>query len=145
MEVTLKKTALLLSLALSCLLVATLALAQSVGLPSTLPVDGNSTDSILFLLQNFKALGPVGIGMVVVTIAIQATKSDLFGNWFKKLSSKIQVAVITIAGLLYGAAYTILYTKQGVDIFVIGLVSSGGAVSLFQLIKMLFKKDEVAV
>lgn len=140
-----KKTALLLSLALSCLLVATLALAQSVGLPSTLPVDGNSTDSILFLLQNFKALGPVGIGMVVVTIAIQATKSDLFGNWFKKLSSKIQVAVITIAGLLYGAAYTILYTKQGVDIFVIGLVSSGGAVSLFQLIKMLFKKDEVAV
>lgn len=144
MEVTLKKIALLFSLVVACMLVATLALAQSVGLPSTLPVDGDMTNTFLFLIQNLKALGPIGIGMVVVTIVIQATKSDLLGNWFKKLSDRWQVAVITFAGLLYGAAYTIMYTKQGFDVFIVGFISSGGAVSLFHLIKMLFTKKEAA-
>lgn len=118
-------------------LLAFMAFAQD--LPAQIP-DGDPMTTLIFLIQNFKVIGPVASGMLIVTFTVQALKSEKFSGIFKKLSGKAQVAIITILGLIYGAAYTLAYKKQPLDFWIIGLISSGGAVSLFNLIKMLFEK-----
>lgn len=143
-----KKFLTLFSCALVAFLFSMVLYAQVVVLPETLPVDGQATDTILFLLQNWKALGPVGIGMVIVSLIVQLTKTDFLGNWFKKLEEWKQIAFITLVGLIYSGVYIVFYTKQGVEAWIaVGLIASGGAVSLFNLVKLVYeniKKKKVS-
>lgn len=114
--------------------------AQLVELPTKINETGDPMQSLIFAIQNFKGLGPVGLGMMIVMIIVQALKSEKFGALFKSIAPKYQAGIITLLGLIYGAVYSLAYTKQSVDVFVIGFISSGGAVAVFNLIKLLTEK-----
>ena len=115
-------------------------MAQVVELPTKINETGDPMQSLIFAIQNFKGLGPVGLGMVVVMAVVQAMKSEKFGALFKSIAPKYQAALITLLGIIYGAVYSLVYTKQSVDVFIVGFISSGGAVAVFNLIKLLTEK-----
>ena len=115
-------------------------MAQVVELPTKINETGDPMQSLIFAIQNFKGLAPVVLGMVVVMPVVQAMESEKFGALFKSIAPKYQAALITLLGIIYGAVYSLVYTKQSVDVFIVGFISSGGAVAVFNLIKLLTEK-----
>lgn len=112
--------------------------AQS-GLPASIP-EGGDLSSLISLFMNYKTLGPVGIGAAAVLALIQLFKSDLFGSFFKNLSPAVKRLVITVLGQVYGILYLIVSGKSVGDAILTGLIASGGAVLIWEVVSPFFKK-----
>lgn len=100
--------------------------------------DGQPTQSILELVLNWKTLTPFAIGAAIIVIAVQVLKHYVPEFEYKRLA-------VTVLGIAYG---TILALQQGLSIgaaLVASLLTSGGAVALYEALKPAIKKLKVAV
>lgn len=116
-----------------------------------LPVAVASSDIgsvLLNLIMNWKTMGPLGIAIVVVNLIVSVMKSDSVGNIFKKLDPLLKGLLITVLGQIAGILSQVVNgvaegKSMGAAIassILFGLVTSGGAVAIYQAYK-LFKKQ----
>lgn len=118
------------------------------GLPSEATIEFDWIKFIGELIANPKALKGVFIGFVVILAIVQFLKSSFVNKVFKNLDPKVQFALITILGQLYALAYKILILKsEDVSTVVVGFISSGGAVAIFNAAKLLIpqKKKDIVI
>jgi hypothetical protein len=131
-------------LGLMIALYAVSAIAQ-IALPPDATLEFDWVKFIGELISNPKALKGVFIGFVVVLAIVQFLKSSFANKIFKNLDPKVQFALITILGQIYALAYKLLIDKSDdVSTVIIGFISSGGAVAIFNAAKLLLpqKKKE---
>lgn len=118
------------------ILLPMIAFAQVV-LPGSVEGNVDYAAIISALIANPKALSAAAIGALVILVFVQATKK--FG--FKLFPPKIQALVITLLGQVYGVLVSVFVLQdQDISKALIGVLSSGGAVALFNLYKLLTEK-----
>jgi hypothetical protein len=126
-------------LVLACF--ATLALAQT--LPGSVDAQVDYAKLIGELIANPKAVTAAFIGALIVLIFVQALKSPVFGKFFKSINPKVQLAIVTILGQLYGVILHVLVLKDAeFSTQIVGLFASGGAAAIFNAFKLLFEKPK---
>jgi hypothetical protein len=130
-----------LSFFLFLVLLPIFALAQA--LPGS--VDGQ-VDYFAILAQmiaNPKAFKAVFIGAFIIIGIVQAMKSKFLGQFFKFIPAQIQFAIISLLGLAYGFIVHVFIIKdQDVSVAVIGIITSGSAVAVFNAFKLIFEKKK---
>lgn len=115
-------------------------------LPSDATIEFDWVKFLGELIANPKALKGVFIGFLVILAIVQFLKSSFVNKVFKNLDPKVQFALITILGQVYALAYKLLILKsEDVSAVVVGFISSGGAVAIFNAVKLLLpqKKQEL--
>lgn len=114
------------------LLIASMALVSGVAMASIVVPDGDALQLLLQLLTQWSSLSPLAIGSILIVIAMQVLKMFAGDFKFKRL-----------AVVLLGCIYAVIQSRiQGLDIgnaVVLMLISSGGAVALFEAIKPLIE------
>ena len=103
-------------------------------------------DAIFGALLNWKTGGLMALMIAVLNLIVYLFKSPLLGNLFSSLKEfpKIRSAILVILGVVLGILQMILTGSSiGTAIFA-GLITSGGAVAIYELaIKPFFAKDKV--
>jgi len=129
-------------LALVAVLTSAVAFAQATVGPAETPDLGAL---ILNLVTNYKTLGPIGIAMVSVNIVVAALKSDILGSVFKGFDPLLKGLIITALGQVAAILAYYINTPGAsvVGSIVFGLVTSGGAVAIYEAYN-LFKKQAKA-
>jgi len=115
------------------MMVTSFALLAQVAVP-----DAEVSKELLNLFMNFKTLGPVGIGMSVVVVLTQLSKTEIFGKIFKKMEYKR--LFVTVIGQIYGMLFMVQSGSSWLNAAFIGLLSSGGAVAIWEAVKPLVEK-----
>ena len=91
--------------------------------------EGDPLASLIALISNFKAMSPIAIGIGVVTIAVQALKAFVGESFkYKRLS-------VTVLGVVYGVLVSVSNGMGILEALVLGLLTSGGAVAIYEAIK----------
>lgn len=91
--------------------------------------DGDPFTTLVMLIANLKSMGPIAIAMAVITILVQGGKAFL-GDDFK-----YKRVAVTILGVAYGIFVSLNNGLGIVEALVLGLVTSGGAVAIYEAIK----------
>lgn len=97
-------------------------------------------DSFIDLFKNGKALGVMGCISLAITIIIKILKLDFIGNLFGKLNPYIQRLLIVILGQASGILVSIISGISWWQAIITGLISSAGAVAIYEAAKPFFKK-----
>lgn len=102
----------------------------------TIPDNIDLGKVLLDLISNWKSLGPVGIGMSFVLIAVALVKNPILTSTFPKFFKSLAVR---FAVIVLGQVYAILYLVQSGSSWgqaaIIGLVASNGAQLLYENLK----------
>lgn len=130
-------------LALIGLCVGTIAHAQEAVAAAVTP-EQDIGAILLQLATNYKSLSPLALGVLGVNLVLGILKSDAFGNVFKKLDPLLKMLIITILGQVVGILTQITAGKSVAQAIVFGLVTSGGAVAIYEAYN-LFKKQAAKV
>ena len=128
------------SLFILMILAPVMAFAQVV-LPGTVDGQVDYAQLISQLIANPKAFTAAAIGAIVILVLVQGTKK--FG--FKFLEPKLQFAIITLLGQIYGVLVTVFVLQdQDISKALVGLFASGGAAAIFNAFKLVFEKPKAA-
>lgn len=95
--------------------------------------EGNPVESLLALIKDYKAMSPFAIGMASIAVIVQLLKAEFFGAFFDKF--KYKRLLIAALGQAYGILFLLASGSSVVDAFIVGFVSSGGAVALYEAYK----------
>lgn len=134
-------------MALSVILFSAMLWAQEVVAP-VLPVIQDGADGMVLLnaamalMKNWKLWGIFGSLSVLLMLAMQLVKvSPILGGWLEKKGAWVKQSVLVILGQL-AALCGVLYMGGGHNIgaALVGLISSGGAVALYEALKPFWKK-----
>ena len=98
--------------------------------------------SISSLISNFRGLSGIGIAAAILTILIQFLKTDITGNLMQKLPSTWRRILITILGQIGGIVIAANGGLGWVDSIIAGLLTSGGAVAIYEALKPLLAKKK---
>ena len=97
-------------------------------------------NAIVDLVTNWKAMGTLGIISAIIAIIIQLLKTKLVGNFFEKKSPLIKRAVLAILGVISGIVLMVLGGMAWMPALMTGLVTSGGGMVIYEVLKPFFKK-----
>lgn len=97
-------------------------------------------ESISDLVKNFKGLTSIGVFSAILVIIIQFLKTDVAGNFLKKLTPTMKRIIITVLGQVSGILIAVVGGMGWVDAIIAGLLTSGGAIAIFEVFKPLFEK-----
>lgn len=97
-------------------------------------------NSLVELIRNPKGLGVLGCISLSITIIISITKLDFMGNLFQKLNPYIQRALVVVLGQISGILIAVIGGVVWYEAIIAGLLSSGGAIAIYEVIKPFFKK-----
>jgi len=92
-------------------------------------------EQVLFLLKNYKDMGPLLIGVMLVGLLVQMLKSDLLKTAFQRF--KYKRLLIVCLGQIYGIVHTLLSVESlswgaVANAVFVGLVSSSGAAAMYE-------------
>lgn len=118
-----------------------LAFGQESGLPETVPME-SVFDSIAELVKNYKGLKGIGLAAAIISIVFQLLKTALFGGLMDKAGPFLRRAVLTGMGLITAIVMAVAGGMSWIEALIAGLLSSGGAVALYEALKPFFKKKE---
>lgn len=90
--------------------------------------DGDPLSSLLALIMNWKAAGPIALASSVVVVLVQVLKSSLGSFQYKRLA-------VVILSCAYGVLQGITSGLSLFQALVLALVTSGGAIALYESIK----------
>ena len=97
-------------------------------------------NKIAELITNWKAMGTLAIVSAIIIIIIQILKTKLVGGWFGKRSPLMKRAILVILGQISGIVLMVLGGIDWIPAIMTGLVTSGGAMSIYEVIKPFFAK-----
>lgn len=95
------------------------------------------------MIANPKAMTAAFIGALVVLVIVQTMKHPKLGSFYKFLDPKLQFAIVTLLGQVYGLLIHVFILKdQETATWLVGLFSSGGAAALFNAFQLVFLKKK---
>lgn len=109
-----------------------LALWPLISLAAEVP-EVNALQALVDLITNWKALTPLGIGSAVIVIVVQLLK-----QFFP--SSNVVRLVVVVLGVAYGVLTSLLNGMGIIEALVLGIITSGGAVAIYEAVKPLLPK-----
>lgn len=101
----------------------------------------NLIDMVIALISNWKTLGTAGIAIAIINIAVEFLKSKYCGNWFGNQSKGIKVLVIACLGQAVTLITSIINGVVWYKACIEGLILTGFAVAIYELIIKIIKKD----
>ena len=111
---------------------------------ATEPTPAQEVDSIFkditSLVQNWKSLGLLGAISALILLLTKIMKTKLMGEFFTKRHPLVQRAIVVTLGVISGVVVAMTTGVGWVPAIVTGLVGSGGAISIYEVFKPLFKK-----
>lgn len=102
------------------------AFAQDV-VPMEQPVN-----QLLELIKNYKTLAPLALSVAVINLVVSFLKTDFVGGFFKNTNHFVRMLIITVLGQLVGILNMISTGMSLSNAIVLGLISSGGAVAIYE-------------
>lgn len=117
-------------------------IVDGISLPGSVEESADWENIVVSVLSNPKNLKAGSIGLVLVLLIVQLAKLQLVGGWFKKLSPKKQAGFITCLGLVYSLIAQLSIKTGGWAVAVVAFISSGGAVSAWNLYKLMTEKEK---
>jgi len=135
----LKTNIFLVSLFLLSLIVPIVCFAQEI-VAAVQPSTTDIINAVSSLISNWKALGSIGIVAAIINVIVLILSSQWCKGWFGKKSPMIKRIIIVVLGQVAGVLTIIIGGAGWVDALVTGLISSGGAVALWEALKPVFKK-----
>lgn len=128
-------------LMLTLIFIMTMASAFAQVLPGDVGAEVNWVELFGQLIANPKALSAAFIGALLILIVVQTMKSPKLGSIYKFMDPKVQFLVVTVLGQAYGLmVHTLILKDQEISMALVGFFSSGGAVAIFNAIKLLSEK-----
>ncbi len=115
-------------LILSALLLPTLAFSEGI-----IPPEVDPLATILALFQNWAAMSPLVLGSTLIALTVQLLKMFVGDFEYKRI-------VIAGLGVVYGVITALLGGYSVFDALVAALITSGGAVAMYEAIKPLLPK-----
>ena len=118
-------------IAFSCLfLITAICFAADLEVP-----EGDPLAALLDLITNWKALSPIGLGSGIIVVVVQSLRKFL-------PSSNIRRAIVVVLGVVWAVLQGLLNGMGALDMIVMVLLTSGGAVLIYEAaIKPFLKKD----
>lgn len=104
------------------------------------PAEGDPTLTLVKLITDWKAMSPIATGAMVILLLVQLLKTSLLGQFFPSIEWKR--FFITFLGIAYGVVYLVSTGTPWVTAAVVGLLSSGGAVAIYEALKPLLGKKK---
>lgn len=99
-------------------------------------------DSILALIKNWKGLGTLGALSSILVLLVQLLKTELLGGWFEGKAPLVKRALIVIFGVINGVILSVWTGGLSwMEAIMGGLLVSGGAMAIYEVIKPFIKKD----
>lgn len=97
-------------------------------------------EQLIHIITNWKAGGTLlGISMIIILLT-NVLKSQATGFLFEKLGSKTKRIVIVVMGVLTSVITLKLAGTDWISAIVTGLITSGGAVAIYEAFKPVAKK-----
>jgi len=106
-----------------------------------LPEEINAGKVLMNLVSNYKTMGALGLGMSMIMLIVWLLKSELFNHLFGALKPGIKRFIILLLGQAYALLFMLANGMKLSEAVVVGLFTSGGAVSLYEAAKPLFKSE----
>lgn len=114
--------------------------------------EGDPIASLVKLITDWKSMSPIALGIALVILLVQISKAGWIESLFKLFGwshvLEWKRAIVTISGVVYGVLYLINTGSHWLSALAVAVLSSGGAVAIYEAIKPLFpnkKKTEVIV
>ena len=99
-------------------------------------------DALIALVKEWKVLGTLGIMIATLNILVMVLKSGFCKGWFGARSPLVKRFLIVLFGQALGVLMMVASGVSWLAAIVSGLVTSGGAVLVYESLKPLFKKKE---
>lgn len=119
------------------LFLSLLALLPIIAFAQAIP-EGDPLKSIADLILNWGTMKPLALGSSIIVVLVQLMKSELLGKFFDRFEYKR--VLITILGQAYGVVLLVLNGSTWINAVVVGLITSGGAVAIWEALSPLLKK-----
>lgn len=120
--------------------------------------EGNPQETLTLLIKDWRNLSPIAIGILFVLFMVQASKAGWVETVFNFFGWKHVLEwkrfIVTFFGFIYGLLFLISTGSSYLNATVVFILSSGGAVALYEgakpLLKVLFprlfnKKDSIKI
>ena len=98
--------------------------------------------SLVDLVTNYKAMSPIALSIAIVLALTSFLKTDLVGGFFKNQSALIKRLIVTVLGQVAGVLTMISTGLVWHQAIIVGLISSGGAVAIYEAYKAAFPKKK---
>ena len=125
---------------LSLLLFPILVLCQVVDDPEV-PISDVFND-IVELIRNWKGLGALAISASILSVIVQGFKTKLIGNPLDALRPGIKRLLIVLLGQVQAIILAIAGGMSWWESILAGLITSGGAMAIYECLKPIFKKAD---
>lgn len=109
------------------------------GQEASVPLD-QAFKELIGLVSNYKAMSPIALSIAIVMLLTTILKTDLVGGFFKNQSALIKRLIITVLGQIAGVLTMISTGIVWHQAVIVGLISSGGAVAVYEAYKAAFPK-----
>lgn len=109
------------------------------GQDASVPLD-QAFKELISLVSNYKAMSPIALSVSIVLLLTTLLKTDLVGGFFKNQSAMIKRLIITVLGQVAGVLTMISTGIAWHQAVIVGLISSGGAVAVYEAYKAAFPK-----
>jgi len=97
-------------------------------------------EAIATLVKNWKGMSGIGIAAAILTLLVQILKTELLGGLLAKASPFLKRLLITVLGQFAGIVIAVNGGLGWIEAVVAGLLTSGGAVAIYEAIKPFFSK-----
>jgi hypothetical protein len=109
------------------------------GQEASVPLD-QAFKELITLVSNYKAMSPIALSIGIVMLLTTVLKTDLVGGFFKNQSALVKRLIITVLGQVAGVLTMISTGIPYTQAIIVGLISSGGAVAVYEAYKVAFPK-----
>ena len=109
------------------------------GQEASVPLD-QAFKELIALVSNYKAMSPIALSISIVLLLVSVLKTDLVGGFFKNQSSLVKRLIITVLGQVAGVLTMVSTGIVWHQAVIVGLISSGGAVAIYEAYKVAFPK-----
>lgn len=96
--------------------------------------------SISDLVKNYKGMKGIAIASSVLMVLIQVCKTEIMGRLISKANPFLNRVIITVCGQICGILMASNSGMSWLEAVITGLLTSGGAVAIYEAIKPLLKK-----
>lgn len=108
----------------------------------TIPENPDVAKILVELFTNWSGLGSLGAAMSIIVLVVQVLKWTVLDKWFEKTHPAVKIikqAIVYLLGMVYSVLFAVEGGTQALQA-TIGLLTGGGAIALYNILKPLWEK-----
>lgn len=99
-------------------------------------------DATVAVVKDGKSMGRLALSVALLNLLVMFLKTNLANTWFSKKSTNYKRAFLLVAGQVLGILLAIQSGLSPLSAVIGGLITSGGAVAIFESVKGLLPKKK---